>query len=65
MTVYLLAFVIFLHGQSPQPIIGAFDTLANCQIAEGAVITKATQDPTVDGFVMPIECLQVTAAKKA
>lgn len=65
MSVYLLIFVIFLHGQDPQTVAGAFPVLSDCQIAEGMVITKAEQDPTVDGYVMPVECVKIDPAKKS
>lgn len=67
--IYIILLILTVHsveqGDTTAVLDKQFNDRTDCEIAEGEILTAASQDPTVTGWVMPLECQPVEPAKKA
>lgn len=66
--IYVILFIVAVHsaeGINNSVITRTFEDLTECEITEGDLLTRAINDDTVVGWIMPQECAPVAIPKKA
>lgn len=66
--IYIILLILTVHtveqGDTVSVLDKQFADRTDCEIAEGEILTAASQDPTIVGWIMPMECQAVEPAKK-
>lgn len=62
-SVFVLLIVLFTKD-GPANIDKVYENRFDCEVSEGLILTKARNEPLVLGWVVPVECTEITEVKK-